>query len=86
MGSYHRAGGNNPRFDDLWNRAGCPGIPKEAQSGLNPAGAVFWPGYLTMSVDNVRHQVNSLTPFTSTVVVAFVAALPMTLVIVWICS
>jgi hypothetical protein len=39
-----------------------------------------------MSVGNVRHQVNLLTACTSTVVVAFVAALPMTLVIVWICS
>jgi hypothetical protein len=39
-----------------------------------------------MSVDNVRHELNLLSAFTSTIVVAFVAALPMALVIIWVCS
>jgi hypothetical protein len=39
-----------------------------------------------MSVDNVRHEVNLLSAFALTIVVAFVAALPMALVIIWICS
>ena len=38
-----------------------------------------------MSVDNVRH-VNLLSAFTSTIAAAFVAALPMALVIIWVCS
>jgi hypothetical protein len=38
-----------------------------------------------MSVDNVRH-VNLLSAFSSTIAVAFVAALPMALVIIWVCS
>jgi len=39
-----------------------------------------------MSVDNVRHEPNLLSAFTSPIAVAFVAALPMALVIIWVCS
>jgi hypothetical protein len=39
-----------------------------------------------MSVDNVHHHVNLLSAFTSTIAVAFVAALPMAVAIIWICS
>jgi hypothetical protein len=39
-----------------------------------------------MSVDNVRPEVNLLLAFTLTIVVAFAAALPMALAIVWVCS
>jgi len=43
-------------------------------------------GASSMSVDNVRHEPNLLSAFTSTIAVAFVAALPMALVIIWVCS
>jgi hypothetical protein len=36
-----------------------------------------------MSVNNGRHVVNLLSAFTLTIVVAFVAALPVALVIIW---
>jgi hypothetical protein len=39
-----------------------------------------------MSIDNVRPEVNLLTAFTLTIVVAFAAALPMALAIIWVCS
>ena len=39
-----------------------------------------------MSVENVRPEANLLTAFTLTIVVAFAAALPMALAIIWICS
>jgi hypothetical protein len=39
-----------------------------------------------MSVDNVHHHVNLLSAFTSTIAVAFVAALPIALVLIWVCS
>ena len=35
-----------------------------------------------MSVNNVRHEANLLSAFTSTIVVAFVAALPMALTVI----
>jgi hypothetical protein len=39
-----------------------------------------------MSVDNGCHEVILLSAFTSTIAVAFVAALLMALVIIWVCS
>jgi len=39
-----------------------------------------------MSVNNVRPEVNLLTAFSLTIVVAFAAGLPMALAIIWVCS
>jgi len=39
-----------------------------------------------MSVDNVHPELNLLTAFTLTIVVAFAAGLPMALAIIWVCS
>jgi hypothetical protein len=43
-------------------------------------------GAISMSVDNVRPELNLLTAFTLTIAVAFAAALPMALAIIWVCS
>ena len=49
--------------------------------------AVFFPqGDKSMSLDNVRPEVNLLSAFTLMIVGAFAAGLPMALAIIWVCS
>jgi hypothetical protein len=71
-----------------WNVRSGHSVRARGRHRIVPVTAFGFPrsGAISMSVDNVRPELNLLTAFTLTIAVAFAAALPMALAIIWVCS